>query len=448
MKSMKLAAKKMTEAIKRIVRIFQVRNARLLLSVRISGQSGDGLLQTALTSFVLFSPERQNSATGIAVAFAILLVPYSIVGPFVGVFIDRWSRQQILLWSNILRCVLMLSICLVVLNHGQNALLAGLVLTSLGANRFIQACLAASVPHVVTRENLVTANALFPTLGTTSAAIAAGLGIGAQHFFGSSDRANSLLILIGALCTLIAGYLATRIKPKMVLGPTGVSGKVSHHFKTSIHDLYIGLKTLRESTSARNSIYAASLQRFAFGITTIYALILSRTTWSSAGKVTNSISDFGACAGSAALGAFIAAMISVFLLSEPDHEGHRVIRQAHLRLASITSCIACLPIVAIAIQIASLVSVCIAALTIAFTGQFLKINADTTIQATIDDAQRGRVFSIFDMLLNGALVLGISAFALIPALQKYSALSSATIAVTFVGCAYLIREIKQAKIAT
>lgn len=435
----------MTEAIKRVVRIFRVRNARLLLSVRISGQSGDGLLQTALTSFVLFSPERQNSATGIALAFAILLVPYSVVGPFVGVFIDRWARQQILLWANLLRTVLMLSICLVVLNHGQNALLAGLVLTSLGANRFIQACLAASVPHVVTREHLVTANALFPTLGTTSAAIAAGLGIGAQRYFGSSDRANSLLILIGCVCTLTASYWATRIKPRMILGPEGIAPTVNHHFKDSISDLYIGLKTLREFASARNSIYAASLQRFAFGITTIYALMLSRTTWSTEGKVTNSISDFGACAGSAALGAFIAAMISVFLLSEPDHEGHRVMRQAHLRLASITACIACLPIVSVAIQVASLVSVCIAAFTIAFAGQFLKINADTTIQATIDDSQRGRVFSIFDMLLNGALVLGISAFALIPALGKYAVISSLIIAATFVGCALLIREIKQVK---
>lgn len=435
----------MTEATKRVARIFQVRNARLLLSVRIFGQSGDGLLQTALTSFVLFSPERQNNATGIAVAFAILLVPYSVVGPFVGIFIDRWSRQQILLWANILRTVLMLSICLVVLNHGQNTLLAGLVLTSLGANRFIQACLAASVPHVVTREHLVTANSLFPTLGTTSAAVAAGLGVGAQHYFGSSDRANSLLILIGSFCTLTASYLATRIQPRLILGPTGVANKVRHHFKDSIYDLSIGLKTLRESTSARNSIYAASMQRFAFGITTIYALILSRTTWSSDGKGTNSISDFGACAGSAALGAFIAAMISVFLLSEPDHEGHRVMRQAHLRRASITACIACLPIVAIGIQIASLVSVCIAAFTIAFTGQFLKINADTTIQATISDEQRGRVFSIFDMLLNGALVLGISLFALIPILQQHSVLSSTVIAVAFVGCAYLIRVIRPAK---
>jgi MFS-type transporter involved in bile tolerance (Atg22 family) len=52
-----------------------------------------------------------------------------------------------------------------------------------------------------------------------------------------------------------------------------------------------------------------------------------------------------------------------------------------------------------------------------FAGQLLKINADTTIQRTIDDAHRGRVFSIFDMMINVALVLGISSYALISSLR-------------------------------
>ncbi|NBU32108.1 MAG: MFS transporter [Actinobacteria bacterium] len=432
----------MTEAIKRIVRIFKLRNARLLLLVRISGQSGDGLLQTALTSFILFSPERQNSAIGIAVAFGILLLPYSIVGPFVGIYIDKWSRQQILFWANLLRAGLMLAICLVVVNHGQNFLLAALVLTSLGATRFIQACLAASVPHVVTKAHLVTANAIFPTLGTTSAAIAAAIGIGGQRIFGATDRANATLILAGGACTIVASLSATRIKPRTVLGPHGKLSESTNPLRASVSELYAGIKILRKVTNARRSIFAAALQRFAFGITTIYALILSRTSWSTSGKVTNSISDFGACAGSAALGGFVAAIISALLLSEPDHEGHRVMRQAHLRLASIITCIACLPIIFIAIQAASLVSVCIAAFVIALTGQFLKINADTTIQATLDDVWRGRVFSIFDMLLNGSLVLGITVFALTPRLQDEKLLTSLVIASTFIVCAIFVRELK------
>lgn len=432
----------MSESLRRVVRIFKLRNARLLLLVRVAGQSGDGLLQTALTTFVLFSPERQNSPLGIAVAFGILLLPYSVVGPFVGVFIDRWSRTRILFWANVLRAALMVGICLVVLNHGQNFVLALLVLTSLGATRFIQACLAASVPHVVTKSHLVTANALFPTLGTTSAAIAAGIGIAAQRVYGSSDHINGLIIIAGSCCTVVASIGATVIKPRKVLGPHGEVTKLNNHLKAATAELAGGIATLKQSTFVRKSILAAALQRFAFGITTIYALILSRTKWSTNSEVTNSISDFGACAGSAALGGFVAALVSAFLLSEADDDGQRTLKAKQLRRGAIGACLLSLPITFVAIKIASLASVCVAAFVIAFAGQFLKINADTTIQANVDDVWRGRVFAIFDMLLNGLLVLGIAIFAAIPALQKYSLATSGAIALTFICCALLVYERK------
>ena len=437
-----------TESIKRIVRIFKLRNARLLLLVRVTGQSGDGLLQTALTSFVLFSPERQNSAVGIAVAFGILLLPYSIVGPFVGIFIDRWSRQQILFWANILRATLMLAICGVVLNHGQNALLAILVLTSLGATRFIQACLAASVPHVVTRAHLVTANALFPTLGTTSAAIAAGLGIGAQRYLGASDKANALIIIAGSFCTIVASVAATFIRPRTVLGPHGTVSKLNSQLQAVAKELGSGIQVLQKLPLVRQGIFAASLQRFAFGITTIYALILSRTKWSTGGQITNSISDFGACAGSAALGGFVAAIISALLLSESDSNGQRILRQQQLRRAAIITCLVSTPLIYFLLIAASLISVCLAAFVIAFAGQLLKIHADTTIQALVDDLWRGRVFAIFDMLLNGSLVLGITLYAALPIMQNGFMVTALVTSLTFVVCASLIKERKSAAVAS
>src|SRR5919201_1943549 len=39
-------------------------------------------------------------------ALTVLLLPYSLIGPFAGVFIDRWSRRQILVWSAISRAAL------------------------------------------------------------------------------------------------------------------------------------------------------------------------------------------------------------------------------------------------------------------------------------------------------------------------------------------------------
>ena len=433
----------MTAGIRRISAVFRLPNARRLLWVRILGQSGDGLLQTALATFVLFSPERQNSPEKIAVAFAILLIPYSIVGPFVGIFIDQWSRQKILRWANVLRCVLMSATFLVVFNHSQSWILALLVLTSLGTNRFIQACLASSVPHVVTREHLVTANALFPTLGTACAAIAAGMGIGVQKIFSSSDRTNAGLILVGASCTLLASFWATRIQPGNILGPHSQRMVIRQELAQSARGLFEGIRSLQHSVSARNSMFAAATQRFVFGLLTIFALVLSRNSWSSTGEVDQSISEFGACAGSAALGAFVAALISAFLLSEPDHDGHKVLRQSHLRLLAMVSALLASGLTFWGIINGSLISICISAFSIAFLGQLLKINADTTIQATVEDTHRGRVFSIFDMQLNASLVMGISTYAVLPVIAKHVAVTAALAALGLLGCALLIKEIRQ-----
>ena len=74
----------------------------------------DGIFQSALASFLLFSPERQADPMGAALAFALVLVPYSVVGPFVGTILDRFSRQRILLISNLIRTVTLSCIALLI----------------------------------------------------------------------------------------------------------------------------------------------------------------------------------------------------------------------------------------------------------------------------------------------------------------------------------------------
>ncbi len=83
-----------------------LRHPRLsrLIAIRWAGQATDGIFQSALASFVLFSPERQANALSAAIGYAVVLLPYSIVGPFVGTILDRVSRQRVLS-SQILRAV-------------------------------------------------------------------------------------------------------------------------------------------------------------------------------------------------------------------------------------------------------------------------------------------------------------------------------------------------------
>ncbi|NED84697.1 MFS transporter, partial [Streptomyces sp. SID11233] len=72
---------------------------RRLLSVRLLSQAADGVFQVGLATYVVFSPEKQATPGQIASAMAVLLLPYSLVGPFAGVFLDRWRRRQVFLYG-------------------------------------------------------------------------------------------------------------------------------------------------------------------------------------------------------------------------------------------------------------------------------------------------------------------------------------------------------------
>lgn len=400
------------------IRVLRYVNAKELLGTRIFGQAGDGLLQTALATFVLFSPQRETDPRKIAFAFGVLLLPYSVVGPFVGVFIDRWSRRQILIRANLVRVVTMLAIAIVITQHSANRWLALLVLVSLGVNRFVQAALSASLPHVVASDDLVPANALFPTLGTTAASIAAALGIATQKVFSNSDSVNAAIVIAGALMAGAASLVASRISPRDVLGPFAIESQMREEFRNTIRGLVAGFKYMSSSSRVLLSMFAVAFQRCAFGALTVHALLLSRSAWHTGASSDQAVTDFGLCAGAAALGAFTAAILSTFLLSDRRDvadldKGHPPQRQVNLIFAMAIATVAAVISTVLGYRIGSLLSICVTAAVLGFAGQLLKINADTTIQRTIDDAHRGRVFSIFDMMINVALVLGISSYALI-----------------------------------
>src|SRR6476659_7775306 len=149
---------------------------RRLFAVRVSSQLTDGVFQVALASYVVFSPERAPSPAAIAGALAVVLLPFSVLGPFVGVFLDRWSRRQVLAWSNFVRVGLVALLAVAVHADLRGPGLFGLILVCLSVNRFLLAGLSAALPHVVDRGDLVTANALTPTAGTLAVLVGAGLG--------------------------------------------------------------------------------------------------------------------------------------------------------------------------------------------------------------------------------------------------------------------------------
>lgn len=146
---------------------------------------------------------------------AVLLLPYSFIGPFAGVLLDRWQRRQVFLYGNLLRTALACGTAGLMLASAPDWLFYASALSVTAVNRFVLAGLSASLPRVVDAERLVVANSLSPTAGTVAATLGGGLAFGVRLVSSDSDAA---VVALGALLYLCAALASLRM-PRELLGP-------------------------------------------------------------------------------------------------------------------------------------------------------------------------------------------------------------------------------------
>ena len=377
--------------------IVAVRDFRRLFGVRLAGQFADGLLQSALATFVLFSPERQPTAASVAGAFAVLLLPYSLIGPFAGVFLDEWRRRQVLVYANLLRGALVIGVAALVAARHDGLSLAISVLVVLGVARFVLAGVAASLPHVVDGPLLVTANALTPTAGTIAAAIGGIAGVGVRALAGGGDT-GSVVVLGCAVAAYVVAALIALSLPKDRLGPD--EDTVRNSLLGVLQGLVDGFRKLVSHPLAGRAVVVVIVQRIAFGALTVLGLLLIRNTFNPTSDPDTALGQFAILTGAAALGALVGAIVT------PG----RVRRMGYVRWTVIAVGQAA-PLVTLGViagmYLPGLAPVLVAALSLGFANQAAKVASDTLVQREIDDDYLGRVFSLFDVAVNGALVLGV-----------------------------------------
>jgi hypothetical protein len=360
---------------------------RRLLGVRLASQFSDGVFQVALAGFVLFSPERAPSARAIAVALAILLLPYSIVGPFAGVLLDRWSRRGILVLSNLIRAFMGAGVAAVIAIDVVDWRLTSLVLVMFAVNRFLLSGLSASLPHVVPAERLVMANAITPTCGTVANLVGTAVG-GLVHHFGS-DVVVSACACLGFVA---AGTLALRLPS---LGPdlADASVAVRAAMRNVARGLVDGVRHLPSPSRVGLAVIAA--HRLGFGLLLVSTALLFRTVLAGGGT---GLGGFALAVAASGLGFAAAALTMPSLI-------HSV--------GIPRSVVSVLLLSAVAVLVAAPWFTRPAVVTAAFlmgtSAQGLKICVDTVVQVSVDDVHRGRAFAFYDMLFN---VVFVSAAAL------------------------------------
>ncbi|WP_433465459.1 MFS transporter [Spirillospora sp. CA-128828] len=388
--------------------ILRGRDFRRLYGTRLTSQLTDGVFQVALAGYVFFSPERQATAAKAAAAFAVTLLPYSALGPFAGVFIDRWQRRQILVWTPVLRAVLVLLVAALVA-AGQDGLGFFLgVLLVLGVNRFFLAALSAALPHVVRRDHLVTANAFSVTSGTVIAFAGAGAGFLLRRLFGAGHDGTALILVSAAALFLLAGLIATML-PKRLLGPhppedappgapRADAPRIVEALGGVLNGLVDGARHMARRPQAALALGAISFHRFLYGIVLIMTLLLCRNHF--AGDPDRGLRTFALMLGVSGAGYFAAALITPPVV-------RRISKQAWVALQLGG---AALSLLVFGMPFAER-PWAVGAFLLGVVSQGVKLCVDTTLQETIDDAYRGRVFAVYDMLFNATFAAAAAAAA-------------------------------------
>ena len=406
------------------------RDFRRLFGVRLVGQFGDGLLQAALATFVLFSPEREPDAAKVAAAFAILLLPYSIIGPFAGVFLDRWRRRNVLVRANLLKALFTIPIIALVLVGNDGVGLGLSVLIVLGIGRFVLAGLSASLPHVVAGRDLVTANALTPTSGTIMAAVGALCGVALRAALGGGDTGSA--VVLG--CALAAYALSAGIALLLAVDRLGPDGeRPSDTVRGVAIGLMEGIRELRVHAEAGRAIAVVGVHRIAFGVLTAGGLLLVRYTFNSLTAADSALNEFALLTGAAALGALVGAILTPGASRRWGAVNWSAFALAQAGVVGIALVIAGSMIPTYGILLAGAAS-------IGFAGQSVKVCSDTLVQRHIPDDHLGRVFALFDMIVNVCLVAGIAVFAIVSPTSGQTPLTYAAVGVLLVATALWYRR--------
>ncbi|MGH9940069.1 MAG: MFS transporter [Blastocatellia bacterium] len=245
----------MTEETKQLTlgEAFRLRPVRQLWVAQVVSIFGDFLALFAVLSDVSF--RLQATAAQVTLISVAFLIPFALLGPVAGVFVDRWDAKRTMISSDLIRAALALGL---VFASGLNQIYAILFALSAVSTFFVPAQTIA-IRAVTPREGLMAANALmqqaFQVVRIISPAIAGAMvnWIGAKpayYFDGAS------FIFSAAMITAIAIPRAAAVTEPSA---PSESGKL----KSILSDLLAGARFIFTHATISFVILAMSAGLFA-----------------------------------------------------------------------------------------------------------------------------------------------------------------------------------------
>jgi MFS family permease len=386
------------------------RDFRKLLGIRLSGQGGDGIFQVALLAVAVFDPKQVNTTRELLWATAATVAPYTLLGPFVGVFIDRWPRRRILMIAPLLKIAFVPLVLFDPLHMPTKALFYLGAFGVLSINRFQLAAASAVVPRLVPAEDLLIANSV-ATVGGTLALLAGGF-IGG-HIADSIGPGS--VILIATTAWLSASLIAGRIRSDLAPMTLEESPELLRHaVRRIMAETADGARTMFRTPHAIGPITSITVDQIGQGVMLTLALVVFRE------ELGEGVASFSNLLLAGGIGVLIGIATGGFLED----------RLAKERMVSLGFLVGGIVLIGATVAIEGPIILLVAGV-LGLTFAWKKVAVDTMVQESLPDGYRGRVFSVYDVFYNTArIVAAVIAVVVFPVLTP--AWTMAIVGVVFV----------------
>lgn len=368
---------------------------RRLYGARLGSQWADGMFQASLAGSVLFNPQHAATPADMAASFAVMLLPYSLVGPFVGTLLDRYSRRNLMTVAQVLRGVLgLLTAAMVWAGYQGIGFYVGALL-ALSLSRFFLSGCSAALPHVVSQRTLVSANAFTTTSGAVVSIIGGGMSIGLLSLTSKDDHGYAVICAVSLVGTLLAAYLMSRFAPPSI-GPDLMTRQTAARPGDVVREFVEGARHLSQHREAGGVLTTIAAHRFVFGLVSVALLLQFKNHVAPGGLLPRDIAGVGVALAVGGVGTLVGATITPAMT--------RLIGKN----AWIVSVYATFGVLAgLILLVDGPWALLVASFALGFTGQSVKVCADTIVQETIHESFQGRTFAVYDTTFNVMFVLGV-----------------------------------------
>lgn len=246
--------------------VLRNRNFLSLWSGQVFSQLADKVYLVLMIAIISsrFQTGEQSISGWVSAIMMAFTIPAVLFGSIAGVFVDRWSKKTVLVATNVLRGILVLSIpFLLWLTRDWHPLVANLpvgfgILLGLSflistLTQFFAPAEQAAIPLVVERQHLLSANSLYTT--TMMALVVVGFAVGEPLLALADTLTNSLGIGVGIGRELVVGGSYAIAGIVLLLLKTGEKFPDTEQEPPHVwQDLRDGLQYLQQNHRLRNAL--------------------------------------------------------------------------------------------------------------------------------------------------------------------------------------------------